>query len=1288
MSTFTVLNTDDSGEDSLRQAILDSNASVGEFDTIAFNIPGAGVHTIQPLTALPTITDPVTIDGTTQPGSGGLPAIELDGSAATPGSDGLVITSGGSTVRGLIINRFQATNAGGSGEGGLGIILRALGGNTIAGDYIGTDPTGTITDPDGTPGNADDLGNRGIGLFVDGSPANTIGGTTAADRNLLAGNADYDSGVDSLTALHRAADIVIAGVSATGNVVSGNFIGTDVTGTQPLGEQSDTTGVTLVDAPGNIVGGTAPGAGNVVANVASGVALEGGGSSGNLIAGNFIGTDRTGSSYLGDSNGGLSGINLDGASGNTIGGTTAGARNVVTGGTTDAAIQITGDTAPATANLVEGNDINIDAAGTALLPQIPGTALVSGNGSSDNTIGGTAAGGGNVMGGSVYLQGTGDLMEGNLIGTDATGLVGLPDTAGGPRLVTINGAGNTVGGTANGARNVIVENLAIIAQAAPDTSRNLIEGNLFGTDITGTKVLGLESLVLLGTSNNTIGGTAAGAGNVIVGSFGGAGIEIGDGSAGNLTSGNLVEGNFIGTDATGTLDFHAGQGPGIIIGVSTDDQDVRDNLIGGAVAGAGNVIAHNAGGVIVEGTTLGNSILGNSIFDNDLTIQLGIDLGPNGPNPITPGAPNNSPVLTTLLTTAGTTTIAGTLDGTPNTPYLIQFFANDQGDLSGYGEGQTYLGDATVTTDAGGIASFSVPIATPDGGQVLGATSTDPAGTTSEFSATTRIVVHSADLLVAQATDGPTVMAPATDDFNLTVSNNGPDDATGVILTDTLPAGVVLQPSSGIQPTSDVGNVLTYDLGTVATGASVPIVIRFTASQPGTYTNNASVSGVEGDPNPSNNTAAPLSVTVTPASTIPASADLLVVASVTPGPVAVGQNLTYTFAATNGGPDAAQDVSLTDSIPANTTFVSFTAPDGWTATTPDPGGTGTISATAATLDSAVTATFTLVLRVDDAAPGGATIADFAAASSSTADPDGEKNSAGASTTVAIPAAPVADLEVTTVKSSRSVIVGQPLTWTTTVTNNGPAAATGVTLVVTVPAGATFFSATGGASPSDGVLTFQLADLTAGSSESVTVVVEARAVGTLTSTATASAVQADPSSTDSTATATAAILPATTPTPSPSPVPTAAPAPTLTPAIRRSDGPQVISLKRRGNDWKPTRLILKFDQPLTTASARDRKDYRIVGLHGRVIPVRWARYDAPQRTVILRTFPHLDLYRRYRLTIQGTGSLGLSNTSGQLLDGARTGQPGSNYQGFVRPRHPLGPMLASRSILSSPHPGQG
>src|SRR5258708_1101639 len=106
--TFTVTNTNDSGPGSLRQAILDANAHAGA-DMIVFTIPGAGVNTIAPASALPTITDPVTIDGTTQPGFAGSPIIELSGAIAGP-ANGLNITAGSSTVLGLVINRFKGGN--------------------------------------------------------------------------------------------------------------------------------------------------------------------------------------------------------------------------------------------------------------------------------------------------------------------------------------------------------------------------------------------------------------------------------------------------------------------------------------------------------------------------------------------------------------------------------------------------------------------------------------------------------------------------------------------------------------------------------------------------------------------------------------------------------------------------------------------------------------------------------------------------------------------------------------------------------------------------------------------------------------------------------------------------------------------------------------------------------------------------------------------------------------------------------------------------------------------------
>lgn len=157
-STYTVNNTSDSGPGSLRQAILDANLNAGA-DVIAFSIPGAGVHTIQPLTALPSVDDPVTIDGTTQPGyAAGSPVIELDGSVAGASVHGLNIVAGsdGSTVVGLVINRFSAS----------GINISLSGGNTVRDSYIGTDATGLL--PAGNGARAIFI-NRASGTLIEGN---------------------------------------------------------------------------------------------------------------------------------------------------------------------------------------------------------------------------------------------------------------------------------------------------------------------------------------------------------------------------------------------------------------------------------------------------------------------------------------------------------------------------------------------------------------------------------------------------------------------------------------------------------------------------------------------------------------------------------------------------------------------------------------------------------------------------------------------------------------------------------------------------------------------------------------------------------------------------------------------------------------------------------------------------------------------------------------------------------------------------------------------------------------
>jgi parallel beta-helix repeat protein len=298
--TFTVTNTNDSGTGSLRQAILEANANPG-LDIIAFNISGRskGPYTIQPTSPLPQITDPVIIDGYTQPvaslntngpglGSNAVLKIELDGSMAGVNFvHGLHIIAGSSTVRGMAINRFSGN--------GVAIFGNEATGNLVQGNFIGTDVTGTV-----------DLGNSTDGVQIRGAANNTIGGITAEARNVISGN--------NVRGISIQGDVNMGGSDATGNLVQGNLIGTDVTGTAALGNTHD--GVVIRGAANNTIGGTTAGARNIVSGNNTGGGRGGvsiinhqtlliTGASGNLVQGNFIGTDVTGTAALGNGSGGV-----------------------------------------------------------------------------------------------------------------------------------------------------------------------------------------------------------------------------------------------------------------------------------------------------------------------------------------------------------------------------------------------------------------------------------------------------------------------------------------------------------------------------------------------------------------------------------------------------------------------------------------------------------------------------------------------------------------------------------------------------------------------------------------------------------------------------------------------------------------------------------------------------------------------------------------------------------------------------------------------------------------------
>ena len=753
-ATFVVTNTANSGAGSLRQAILDANAAAGA-DAIHFAIPGSPPFSIQPLSALPTVTQPVTIDATTQPGFAGTPAIELRGDAAGSGMTGLTITGGGTTIRGFAINRFS----------GHGLWLETGNLNKIEGNHVGLNPAGTTA-----------LGNGQFGVVILNSSSNTIGGTTTGARNVISGNGN--------------SGIIIQG-PCWNNVIQGNFIGADAAGANAVGNGDN--GIYLLDTYTNTVGGTSVGAGNLISgNGLSGIVFDWN-AAWNLVQGNHLGTDVSGSYTLGRQQ---AGVNINPGHNNLVGGTNAAARNVISGNSLSGILIQSGSSK----NLVQGNYLGLNATGAAALPNGQNGILIGDAGT--NTIGGAASGAGNVISGNglngveiANSAAASNIVQGNFIGTDATGNtavgnagagvfisaasdnviggstpaarnvlsgnhrsgVGIggvsfrnkvqgnfigTDISGGMALgneengILIYGGGdNLVGGTAAGEGNTISANGFSGVELADATSGNQVAGNFIGTDSTGTMAMGgqLAGFNIHGTTNNLIGGTTSASRNIISGNFL-SGLRLWDGA-----SGNRIQGNHIGTDVTGTMVL-GNDGQGILF------EDASDNQIGGATASAGNIIAFNldTGVSIVSGSR--NLIRNNSIFANG---GLGIDLGANGVTANDPGDADiganglqNYPVLDQVLANAdGGTTIRGSLVSAASATFSIEFLSNTACDPSGYGEGQGIIGLISVNTDATGSNYFVVMFTnTVPAGNFVTALATDANGNTSEFSACAQIM--------------------------------------------------------------------------------------------------------------------------------------------------------------------------------------------------------------------------------------------------------------------------------------------------------------------------------------------------------------------------------------------------------------------------------------------------------------------------------------------------------------------------------------------------------------------
>ena len=691
LATYTVVNTNNAGAGSLRQAIIDANANAGA-DSIGFNIAAAGVQTISLTAALPQITGQVTLDATTQPGFVGTPLIRIDGASAGAGADGLVFTasSDASTVRGVMITRFAND----------GIVVQSGADNVvIVGNWIGTAGTGTTG-----VGNT----NTGIESFAVGT---RIGGTGTFDGNVIT-----NSGNDGIS---------LAGGGVTGYVLQGNIIGLDPDGATGGGNVD--VGLALLTGSGNTIGGSTAAARNVISKNYEGIEIN---TSNNVVQGNYIGTDASGTLNRGNRIG--DGVQLQGGStNNLIGGTAAGAGNLIAFNALAGVDVVNGSGDAVLGNLIRSNaGLGIDlgptgvtandnkdpdtgandlqnfplltsasanAAGTTIVGTLnsnPGTTFRieffgnrpsvadASNGEGERYLGfitvTTAGGNGNAAfnatlanvwvnaGDRISATATVDLGGGNYGSTSefaanitatSTGIV-VVDTVSDVSDGTTTSIGTL--GNARGADGRISLREAISATnntangGTPDKIVFDIPAALVGgahtINMTSELPTITEALIVDGSSEPdfaaagnpvvVLNGSGAGAGangltitsggstvkGLVINGFNGYAISLQSGA------GNLVTGNFIGTNAAGMA--ASANSWGIVIGNATN------NTIGGTTPAERNVISGNTNDGINFLTTAatGNLVQGNFIGTNAAgTLALG-----NGGYGIGIGSSNNT----------------------------------------------------------------------------------------------------------------------------------------------------------------------------------------------------------------------------------------------------------------------------------------------------------------------------------------------------------------------------------------------------------------------------------------------------------------------------------------------------------------------------------------------------------------------------------------------------------------------------------------------------------------------
>ena len=1095
--TFVVTNTNDSGPGSLRQAISDSESQGSTLalpNHIVFAIPetdpgkdpNTGAFVIHPLTPLPPIFQPSVIDGYTQPGSSpntnpidqadnAKIRVEIDGSQAGRPADGLELFAAGCTVRGLAINSFITKLQRGTTTNllldGVGIFVFADH-ETIAGNFIGTDASGMVAH-----------GNEVQGIALFGFD-NTIGGTDPADRNLISGNGAAGVGIAS---------------SETGNKIIGNFIGTNATGAAALptnlltvaGFRLASEGL-LLEGSGDFAGGTTPAERNVISgNAGDGVGLlratntdPRSSAAAETVIGNYIGTDPTGTKAVPN---GLDGVSLRTGVGNSIGGTAPGQRNIIAGNN-NWGIDIQENN-----NTIAGNYVGTDASG--LLPLGNGLGGIN-IGSSNNTVNNNLVAANNGPG--ILTTAFNSSFLNNVVGADA--------------------GGNPLGNNGDGVR---IQQPSGTSSGTTAAQSNTLNGNTISFNLGA-------GVAILATDSSLGGGTANQVADNSIFSNTGLGIDLGD--DGVTPNGPALQtragANHLQNYPVLTSAVSAGGSTtilGTFVGLANHTYQIdlyANTFLDPTGFGEGQTWLGTASATA--------DASGNGSFTATFPVDLGgqyITATASTPNGVSLSGDDTSEFSQGLQVTGGTPTpppstsadlsiVGNVLTASPQVgqPLSYSFTVKNNGPDAAHGvifsetiptQNATLLVDNVSATSTAGVPSINNGVITVNLGTLAGgasqtitisllphvagalslpgsvsATESDPntSNNTTTLSPTIAAGVVGTDVAVTvKAPPGPYRVG---DEILYTVDmiNNGPLVATGVILQETLPSGaqyVAADSSPGLLFNTG-SNAVSINAGALAPGDDLHAFIAARFAAAGQAVDTASVSADQADTVSGNNTA-----TLT--------------TNVLKGP-----SVTVLL-----GPSAPTNPNQTAAFPVSVSTPSAVVQPSGTVTFTE--GNNTLGQ--GSIDGSGKITFNVPL----------TSGVHTLNASYSGDANFNPSVAPLVFTVAGAPANSADLTVTGQASPNPVTVGSPLSYTFTVMNNGPNAASNVTLTDTLPANVAFVSASLGTFVS-GKLTAVIGDLAAGTSQQVTLVVTPSVAGALADTAAVGATESDPNPANNSATA--------------------------------------------------------------------------------------------------------------------------------------------------------------------------